>query len=597
MMKLTKNDKSDKIILMNDIKVTQSENGSFSDSAANHQHSERDVKDEQITVKEKHSQNFGFFAMSSLQKFFFIFSLLLSVLYIVVFGWLIPCKKLSPPIPNSTNIQVDEKWKMNLEGLSITSNLEAIKLLDSNEYLMMFGYSSSINQTTGFGIIAFNDIDGKILWQRSTLVLPKYCKCDILDLNLDDMKECIIIGEKGYISVINASNGEEYWHKQESYEFEIASIPALIPDYNNDGISDLVIAFSNFTSMEDLKNNNPTNVIFRILSGKNGIVIGSDINIQQCSTSIDKVQLWKKYNLSSDIVFYCNDDERIGNLWSVSTEKIEFMAISHQNPNMTDFEKILKLEQSKKKQYKIHYYPIQKENLIEQDILVVLNDGDIALLDGLSGRKKWIRRFDNHDNIKTVLTGQFSYLDNIGIIISSSYISGTSLISFHLNNGSEIKNLNYPDYFVTSALLLPDAFNGNDGIILKHINMSSKNFEETPVLQNTLDKSQNNIQKEFHFQEEYLITNCIYNENLEFITKSQVTRLCYQNTSCLSEIYTDSPTAFVSKIDDDSYKLILATTSIINPIQEQYESTIVELLDLHLNNYLYDNSTNYTCYN
>ncbi|XP_067123392.1 uncharacterized protein [Centruroides vittatus] len=587
-------------IIMNDMKSPQSENGSFSDGTFNQQNSENSDKAESKSPKSVGSKEIGFFSMSPLQKFFFIFSLLLSVLYIIVFAWLIPCQNIQSDSLNNSSIEVVEEWKLNLEGLSMTSNLEVLRNSKLNEDIAIFGYSTTTDQTKKFGLIALSATDGKMFWQRSTSFVPKYCKCDSLDVNLDSVMDCIVIGENGYISVINGTDGEEFWHFYQNYElpmFETTSLPVVIPDYNNDGTSYLIVASSLLNSTETVKNN-LVNVSMLILSGRNG-KMDARIIIEQCSLPIDKLQLWKRNKKQIDILFYCLNNDGFGNLWSISAEKLRSIALKELSQNSTDFERILKMEQLEKKQSKVHYLEMEKKNSNGKDILVAWNEGNIALLNGETKTEKWIGTTDNHGDIKAILSGKFSKMENIAVLISSGETSGTTVTSFYLGNGSVVTNLTYDNYFITTALLLPEIFSETDGILLKRINMNIKPIENKPLSQYVLEKSQMNpLIKTFHYEEEYLVIQCVRGQNPQSISKTEVIRLCNQNESCLNDIYNNIPTVFVSNIDaHNSHGLISATTTLqVNKdaVSSVQEVTIVKLLHLSGSPF-YNNNTKSAC--
>ncbi|XP_023242704.1 uncharacterized protein LOC111640861 [Centruroides sculpturatus] len=227
--------------------------------------------------------------------------------------------------------------------------------------------------------------------------------------------------------------GEEFWYFYQNYELpvEITSLPVVIPDYNNDGTSDLVVALS-LNSTETLKNN-LIEVSMAILSGRNG-KMDTHIVIQHCSLPIDKLQLWKRNKKQTDILFYCVNDDGFGNLWSISAEKLRSIALKELSQNSSDFERILKMEQPEKKQSKLHYLEMEKKDSNGQDILVAWNDGNIALLNGETKEEKWIGTTDNHGDIKAILSGKFSKMENIAVLISSGETSGTTVSILTSNN-------------------------------------------------------------------------------------------------------------------------------------------------------------------
>ncbi|XP_023242700.1 uncharacterized protein LOC111640857 [Centruroides sculpturatus] len=175
----------------------------------------------------------------------------------------------------------------------------------------------------------------------------------------------------------------------------------------------------------------------------------------------------------------------------------------------------------------------------------------------------------------------------------------TLITSFHLSNGSVITNLTYDNYFITTALLLPEIFSETDGILLKRINMSIKPIENKPLSQYVLEKSEMNpLIKTLHYEEEYLVMQCVHGQNPQSISKTEVIRLCNQNENCLNDVYSSIPTVFVSNIDThNSHELISATTTLqVNKdaVSSVGEATIVKLLHLSGSPF-YNNNTKSTC--
>ncbi|XP_014260051.1 uncharacterized protein LOC106672829 [Cimex lectularius] len=224
-------------------------------------------------------------------KITFASSILFFIL-VFLFIWVVPCN-VYPCVKKDTDIT----WDKTLNGLELKGRMH---LVGGNLIAILRGAKWGKTQGNRFpppqggGVIALLGKTGEELYWLPLTALPRYIDCSVLDLVVNGVKACLVVGEGGYIAALNPITGLVEWkvvankkdHLPQPHDVDV---PLLIPDIDGDGLRDLV-TLSRYTSGHH-------RLIF--ISAKTGNVIKHPSLKPECSLVSDLT-----YDFRSSTLFY-----------------------------------------------------------------------------------------------------------------------------------------------------------------------------------------------------------------------------------------------------------------------------------------------------
>ena len=71
--------------------------------------------------------------------------------------------------------------------------------------IVVSGFS---NRPKEFGLLALRPTDGAEVWRRRLAGQPRKHDCNLVDLNGDGKKDCLVIGEGGLLTAIDPYSGK-----------------------------------------------------------------------------------------------------------------------------------------------------------------------------------------------------------------------------------------------------------------------------------------------------------------------------------------------------------------------------------------------------
>ncbi len=89
-----------------------------------------------------------------------------------------------------------------------TRNLLSTSGRSVSSKIVISGYANVADKS--FGLLALTPEAGDEVWRRPTKARPFKHDCNLVDLDLDGLKECLVVGEKGLFAAINPLNGKSY---------------------------------------------------------------------------------------------------------------------------------------------------------------------------------------------------------------------------------------------------------------------------------------------------------------------------------------------------------------------------------------------------
>lgn len=91
------------------------------------------------------------------------------------------------------------------------------------------------------GVIALNGVNGDVIWTRWLTGNVFRLQCTV-DINDDQVKDCLVVGTDGTIATINSKTGTPIW--QLGTDETNLYIASFIADQNNDSVPDILASVS-----------------------------------------------------------------------------------------------------------------------------------------------------------------------------------------------------------------------------------------------------------------------------------------------------------------------------------------------------------------
>lgn len=179
----------------------------------------------------------GFYNMSTIRKFNFISSIFLCFLTIFVFLWVLPCDEGTCPVKIIN-------WDHTHQNIEMKGNINMVRnnINQKENLAILFKHNINSVKDNSNGVILLNGNNGEVAWFISENEVPLHLNCYSIDVNQDNILDCIIVTGK-YLKIIEPTSGWVIWSKQLIKITD--SHPLVINDLNNDNIKDLLIVQNN----------------------------------------------------------------------------------------------------------------------------------------------------------------------------------------------------------------------------------------------------------------------------------------------------------------------------------------------------------------
>lgn len=267
--------------------------------------------------------------MSILRKFFFILSIFVCFLTVVIFLWILPCSELGQ-CAASNKIKVKKSsWENPYHDIELKGGINVVDGApgrEKNLVLLFRGdvinpvHSEDVRSSSDNGIILIVGNSGKVGWFIPQPRLPTDVDCTLIDVDRDGIKDCIVVGEEGLFATFNPITGTIIWylhnHDDSNKLFDAVDFPIILMDIDGDGINDML------SSCTPYENNNHNALI--LVSGYRGSVIGTPLIISECM-SINKLQIDKDRIIS----FTCKNNTSMSESLKVMTLAEIFKSITN----------------------------------------------------------------------------------------------------------------------------------------------------------------------------------------------------------------------------------------------------------------------------
>ncbi|CAG9855817.1 unnamed protein product [Phyllotreta striolata] len=163
------------------------------------------------------------------------------------------------------SLKVVDVWSASLPKLTTDSPVRVLDVNGDGSDDVIFGFGTGDNYNTlppdifcpvymgvphpcEGGIIALNGLTGDIIWRHwlNDTIFSVHCTVDV---NGDAQNDCLIIGTKGTIAMVDTKNGTTIWVLNKG-KLDVF-VASFIPDQNNDSIPDIIASHSSLSTERD----------------------------------------------------------------------------------------------------------------------------------------------------------------------------------------------------------------------------------------------------------------------------------------------------------------------------------------------------------
>lgn len=239
-------------------------------------------------------------SMSLKRKLCFVFSIAVCFLTIVVFLWVIPCSESGTCPVRISN------WENQHDGIELTGKINVVKSAFKNTANLVLLFKQNLNSADSQnGIISVLGNNGGVAWYINQVKASTDLNCYLIDVNGDDINDCLVLGEMG-LEAIDPVSGSVFWHAHNHSESVVMTgldFPVILQDLNYDGINE-ILTTTNAVVGESK---------FLIISGKTGILLGEISVSHSGHLSIIEIN-------ASSVIYSCTvSNETIYHQVSIST--------------------------------------------------------------------------------------------------------------------------------------------------------------------------------------------------------------------------------------------------------------------------------------
>lgn len=167
-------------------------------------------------------------------------------------------------------------WSKTLDNIGTFSSARVSDLNDDGIKDIIFGAGRQEFQACDSSIIAFDGLNGELLWTGSSID-QMFGSALLFDIDGDDVDDIIIGGRSGELIAMNGRSGEEIWRFYNANDLETIGLkkvfnfynPQPIPDQDGDGTKDIIVSNGGDVMVRPHDPNRPAGHLI-VVSGKTG---------------------------------------------------------------------------------------------------------------------------------------------------------------------------------------------------------------------------------------------------------------------------------------------------------------------------------------
>ncbi|CAN8003346.1 unnamed protein product [Ixodes hexagonus] len=511
--------------------------------------------------------------MSGPRKVCFVISLCASLLFVVGFGWLIPCRYGSLQPLDSIPTVVQE-WSHVFSGLALTSNLEtSFEDVGEKVSTVHLGFRRFGNDSSStVGAMAVNGMTGGQIWCTGLYAAVALQKC------LGDV--CFVLGDgtTALLAALNKSDGDLLWYAHDHDNrttLESISDMHIAPDCNDDGLPDLVIALE-FRSNDDGTSSTTMNPAplraVSVVSRDDGRLLGSPVVLGHC-TSKPRVLTVLEYGRNDsrhvDVLLYCHTHGEGGAVLRVLLGDLCHGVNRSTNAHVREI-----WSHTKKTAVQTATIP-DDEN---PSLILAWGKGHLERLTAPNYNVQWNLDLMLNSPLRSLMVGHFKAYSSYELFVVSDHLHATLFQLINATNGKVEWRMQYDGTTAHVAHLVPAISRYVDGVLIKattplesskvEVDAWSRKFEDpayAPYLDHFHGVHHYDPKKQkltVNTQEEQYFIVDFTNKTVNILSRLTVQQICL-NGVCSPDIFSRKENAAMQVLHHrpGSYHLALATTS------------------------------------
>ena len=234
-------------------------------------------------------------------------------------------------VVKSSEVPIDSSfsgWSVTLKGIGTQSSPRAVDLNKDSILDIVIGAGKVEFQSSDSAVIAINGTNGELLWHVSARD-QIFGSPAFKDITQDGIPDVFIGGRSAELMAINGANGAVIWEyfpqgdTVNSFDHQLYNFynPQFIPDQNQDGTEDILIANGGFIKAPPHDPNRPPGKLM-IIDSKNGKLIAEALMPDGKETYISAIVADFEHNRTLSVVFGTGGETLAGNLYKTSLEDI-----------------------------------------------------------------------------------------------------------------------------------------------------------------------------------------------------------------------------------------------------------------------------------
>ncbi|GFT01138.1 uncharacterized protein NPIL_214741 [Nephila pilipes] len=503
--------------------------------------------------------------MSPMRLTMFILSLIVCVLFVIIFVFFVPCTMTQSL---SRICHLTHKWRKSFHNMSFTSPLDFANHGSFRSRLIILGFEGIESDS---GLLAIQESNGKESWRLHLHSTLSSSLCNLIDVNSDGVKECLVIGNDGLLAAIDVKKGNSLWYLHNHSDLSNANSiggPVIVPDYDEDKIADIVISY-NMGYGENSSH-------LALVSGGTGQIIGSLIELTQCSGPATTHLSVENQN-EMHLVLHCPGEQN-DNLWLTSSKDIYRAALNESDK--ISLKRVFRIPHYKEE---IQFYQVPDS---KNQLIIILDESKFILLElsiQFSFEMIWETYVEADQGARILTNGQFVNGSN-QLVITYSQRHQSKVIGLSLTDGKEVWSITPDNGTVVSAVKFSNFFGYVDGLLLKILSSSTVYDAELLEESSGNNSSGQNFEKKILHStpklllESYIFVKCGRIPVWKTISSEEVLTVCKADGGCDPNVYTTNSTVSVKPAAFGTSFDMLTVTSTVMP-----SSTTEEIIIKYLN--------------
>lgn len=249
--------------------------------------------------------------MGAVRRCLFVASIALCLLTVILFVWVVPCSD-GGTCPARSERPRTRNWLRQYEGLELKGAINVVRGVRGRSNNLVFMYRDerlwrhrADNQSatpstvigghrTRSGIISLVGSTGAVSWYDECAHEPAVIDCALIDADRNGVLDCLVLDVHGELGCLDPVSGTWLWRiaARSVSGAGLLSFPLVLPDWNGDGVGELLVTTSTPTNRTEtataattakppVTGSSPYNTLI-IVSGATGRTIGTPYVVRDC---------------------------------------------------------------------------------------------------------------------------------------------------------------------------------------------------------------------------------------------------------------------------------------------------------------------------